>query len=642
MCGIAGVLTKNDPRLLDQITRMGEVLAHRGPDSNGQWKNSEDGIAVTHQRLSIVDLSRNGSQPMHSHCGRWVIVFNGEIYNHSHLRRAITQASEHIWQGSSDTETLVECISVWGIEKTLYEIEGMFAFAVWDKKVKRLYLARDRFGEKPLFYHLTSSTFLFGSELAALKIHSSFSNNVDRRSAAQFLEQGYSSGEATIYQGTKRLLPGHWISFDINNFELSPPIEYWSALNTMKNGFENTWKHGRESYISKLELLLEKAVGDTLMSDAPTGVFLSGGIDSSLIALFAQMKTVDPIKTFSIGFENDKYNESTEARIFSEFLGTDHTYQIVTDHDARKLIPSLSNIYGEPFADSSQIPSLLVAQLASEQVKVCLSGDGGDELFNGYPRYAETRKIANNLFRSPKSLRFALSKAIKVLSRVLNSSDVSQDVALRIYNKLSIERLSKISSVLESSSTLSLYKVLIKHHWITNLKTNYNLGDDEKAIAFVDHDLEKFVLQAYDILTYLPDNILVKMDRACMSWSVENRSPFLNADVFKHAWKIPAVERTEYGDLGKWPLRMILSKHAPSEIVKRPKRGFGVPVNNWIKGALRNDILETLMDKTSHDEEIISSKALSNIVKHHFDGTRENVSLIWNLYFYFLWRSNNA
>ncbi len=587
MCGLAGVYARTPPSE-DSLRRMGRAIAHRGPDDSGVWLDPEAAMGLVHQRLSIVDLSPAGHQPMASPCGRYVIAFNGEIYNHSELRQTLAHSS---WRGHSDTETLLVAIATWGVEATLKQCIGMFAFALWDRKANTLTLARDRLGEKPLYYGWQGETFLFGSELKALKAHPAFRAEIDRNALTLFLRHNTIPAPYSIYKGIHKLLPGTFLQLHAGQKD-SRPVAYWSAQSTAEEGQRNLFRGSDAEAVAELERLLGHAVGGQMVADVPLGAFLSGGIDSSTVVALMQAQSARPVKTFTIGFNEAGYNEAEHAHVVARHLGTEHTELYVTPKDAMDVIPSLAAIYDEPFADSSQIPTCLVSRLARSHVTVSLSGDGGDELFGGYNRYFWARDLWRKLGWMPRPLRAALAGVLTTVPPASWNTafqKLEQWLPARLRYANPGDKLHKAAEILAVRSPEEIYLGLVSH-WKNPAQLVPGSHEPPTLLTDPAHraDLPDFEhrMMYLDTVTYLPDDILTKVDRAAMSVSLETRVPLLDHRVVEFAWTLPLAMKIRHGQ-GKWLLRQVLYRHVPQAVMERPKMGFGVPIDHWLRGPLK-------------------------------------------------------
>ena len=569
---------------------MATVIAHRGPDDHGVWIDEAAGLALAHRRLAVVDLSAAGHQPMHSATGRWIISYNGEIYNHAVLRRQL-EASGHAfaWRGYSDTETLLACIESWGVEATLKRSVGMFAFALWDRQQRSLILARDRAGEKPLYYGWQGNAFLFGSELKALRAHPAFNAPVDSGGLALLLRHNYIPTPYTIHEGVFKLPPGTWLQLRQGQQELKPQA-YWSLRDVAERGMADPFTGSEQEAVSELSRLLAVAVAGQGAADVPLGALLSGGIDSSLITSLMQAQANHPVRTFTIGFGEKAYDEAAHARAVACHLGTEHTELRLSANDALDLIPQLPSMYDEPFADSSQLPTHLVMKLARQHVTVALSGDAGDEFFGGYNRYLHGPSVWRRIGWLPSPLRRALGAGMTALpASSLNS--VAGPLARWIGVAQPGDKAHKLGRRLRHVQGIDDLYVSLVTEWsdaerlVVDGHAPANLLDDRSRWPALKDPVAR--MMALDGMTYLPDDILVKMDRASMALSLETRAPFLDRDVMEFAWRLPMSMKLREGG-GKWILRQLLYRHVPRALIERPKMGFGVPLDQWLRGPLRD------------------------------------------------------
>ena len=638
MCGIAGYIgeTKNPS---DCLTKMAQAINHRGPDSNGLWIDQE-GIGLAHTRLSILDLSTAGHQPMHSVSGNYVLIFNGEIYNHKYLRSELESISNRNWLGHSDTETLLASIEEWGIEDTLAKVKGMFAIALWDKKSKNLFLSCDRIGEKPLYYGWVNEQFVFASELKSIKEFPTFNNEIDRNSLAMFLRFNSIPAPYSIYENIYKLEPGQIVKIDSKSKQIQKN-SFWSIEEAYKNGNMNKFTGTSKEAVDKLEHLLSSAVSSQMQSDVPLGAFLSGGVDSSTIVALMQSFSNSKVNTFTIGFNSKEFDEAKHAAQVAKYLGTDHYDKYVTDSDALNVIPNLPNIYDEPFADSSQIPTFLVSEFAKQKVTVALSGDAGDELFGGYNRYIFSEKTLNNVLKAPSAIKKLVSKIILSLSEEkwnrLLSGSMSKSFS-NIGNKLH-----KTADILSSKSIRDLHFRLVSQihnpsEWIKHTNEyESKLNDDIDRFKEL-NSIES--MMAYDLISYLPTDILTKVDRAAMSVSLETRIPFLDIDVIEFSSSLPIEYKIRNG-VSKWALREVLYKHVPKDLIERPKMGFGVPLAEWLRGPLK-DWAESLLDeKRLHQEGFFNVEFVRDKWLQHLSGNRNWSYQLWNILMFQAWLENN-
>lgn len=601
MCGLVGFLSSDSLDTLNIVRRMADCIEARGPDDAGYWTDADQYIALGHRRLSILDLSPAGHQPMHSPSGSYVIAFNGEIYNHLDLRRELEAKGRFAWHGHSDTETLLAGFDAWGIRQTVERCIGMFAFAVWDAASRVLTLARDRLGEKPLYYGWQGSgsnrVFLFGSELKALKAHPAFSAGIDRGALCLLLRHNAIPAPYSIYEGIAKLDPGCMLSLSLDRPE--PQIrQYWSLPEVARAGVAKRFSGSAETAVDQLDELLKDAIRQQMVADVPLGAFLSGGIDSSAVVALMQAQSNRPVKTFTIGFDDAAYNEAVHAKAVAKYLGTDHTELYVQPQQVRDVIPLLPTLYCEPFSDSSQIPTFLVSQLARQHVTVSLSGDAGDELFAGYNRYQMTDRLWRRLEHIPRPVRSLLARGITSVSpggwdrlaRFIPGAS-----GYRVFG----DKLHKGAGVLASGSVDELYLGLVSHQ---TRPESWVIGGHEPPTKLTGlrpsldglNPVER--MMALDTISYLPDDILAKVDRAAMGVSLESRVPFLDHRVVEFAWTLPLDYKLRDG-LTKWPLRQVLYRYVPKELIERPKMGFGIPLDAWLRRPLR-EWAEALLDET--------------------------------------------
>lgn len=643
MCGIAGALAAGRGAE-DDLRRMIACVRHRGPDDGGVWFDAESGAGLAHARLSIIDLSPAGHQPMSSASGRYVLVFNGEIYNHLLLREELARSGRSpAYRGHSDTETLLAGFEAWGIEGTVQRALGMFAFALWDRDTRALTLGRDRLGEKPLHYGWAGDAFLFGSELSALRSHPAFVAEIDRGAVALLMRHNYIPAPWSVYRGVRKLMPGTLLTVRPGARDATP-VTYWDARQVVEAGTADPFRGTPDEAVDELERLLGDAVRGQMMSDVPLGAFLSGGVDSSTIVALMQRHSTRPVKTFTIGFGEAHYDEAGHARAVAAHLGTDHTELYVTPADALNVIPRLPTLYSEPFADSSQIPTFLVSELTRRHVTVSLSGDGGDELFAGYNRYVLGQRLWGKLSLLPVALRRAVARGITgvpaaswnrvaaPLQRFLPASLAQANVG---------DKLVKGAGVLDAGSAAELYLQLVSH-WdepamlvrgavepptiLTDVSTH------PRTAGFVP------AMMALDLMTYLPDDILVKVDRAAMGVSLETRVPLLDHRVVEFAWRLPLSYKLREG-VSKWPLRQVLYRHVPRALIERPKMGFGVPIGTWLRGPLRDWAEDLLAESRLRQEGFFDPAPIRQKWAEHLSGTRDWQYHLWDVLAFQAWHA---
>jgi asparagine synthase (glutamine-hydrolysing) len=625
MCGFAGFFEFAPTRALDATIRlideMTDRLTHRGPDDHGHWVNESGTVALGHRRLSILDTSQHGHQPMTSPCGRFVLAYNGEVYNHLELRREL-QAGGATFRGLSDTETIVAAFAKWGIAETVKRCIGMFAMAVWDHSEQSLTLIRDRLGIKPLYYGVSNGCLLFGSELKALRVHPAFDAELNRGAIARFLQHSYVPTPHTIYSNFRKLPAGCSLTIPTSrkinsNAELPAVDVWWDARSVARAALSAPFSDSREAAVQRLDEVLTDAVRQRMLSDVPLGAFLSGGIDSSLICAMMQKQSDRPIRTFTIGFDEAAYNEADHAKRIAEHLGTDHTEYYVTSNEARDVIPRLPEMYDEPFSDSSQIPTFLVSQLARQHVTVALSGDGGDELFGGYNRYFHLRDRWQQVTRIP---------CRKLVSKLLAVSGGFSSGRWK-------DRFLYRAKLLGMSSAGSLYQNA-NLHWqpdsdvVPNCEPVDSTYWNQDAWLQTGNEIEEWMW--LDSVTYLPDDILTKVDRASMAVSLEVRVPVIDHRVFELAWSLPFDWKIS-GDNGKTILQDVLSRYVPRAMFERPKMGFGVPIDEWLRGPLR-DWSESLLDERRlRDQGLLNPKPIRRKWAEHLSGMTDWHYHLWDV-----------
>ncbi len=642
MCGIAGYFGSPGIGDADGALRgMTDAISHRGPDDSGVWADAEVGVWLGHRRLSILDLSAAGHQPMRAASGRFVIVFNGEVYNHLDLRRELDAGTTHAWRGHSDTETLLAGFDRWGVKATLERAIGMFALALWDRQEHTLTLARDRLGEKPLYYGRQGGTLLFGSELKALRAHPSFRAPIDRDAITLLLRHNYIPAPHCIYRGVAKLLPGTLATF--GGPEREPKFErYWSAAAAVTAARAAPFTGGPTEAVDALEALLRDAIRRQMVADVPLGAFLSGGIDSSTVVALMQAQSSRPVKTFSIGFHEAGYNEAEHAKAVADHLGTEHTELYVTPQDALAVVPRLPQLYDEPFSDSSQIPTFLVARMARQHVTVSLSGDAGDELFGGYERYRWAQRIWSRVRLMPHPLRRALARSIAAVAP--NRWDgVVRPLRRVLPRGLRFERpgdtLHKLAEVLAVESPEQIYHQLVSHwkepgRMVVGATEPVTVLHDRANWATVDGLTHRMMF--LDLISYLPDDILVKVDRAAMGVSLETRVPMLDHRVVEFAWSLPLEHKVRDG-VTKWVLREVLHRHVPRALMERPKMGFGVPIDAWLRGPLRQWACDLLAPARLRREGYFDPRPIGVRLDEHLSGTRNWQYHLWDVLMFQAW-----
>jgi asparagine synthase (glutamine-hydrolysing) len=617
------------------VRRMNDTIVHRGPDGDGVWVDEAAGIALAHRRLAIVDLSPLGRQPMESADGRWVIAFNGEIYNFQDLRAEL-EARGHAFRSHSDTEVLVEGVAAWGVEATMRRLVGIFALALWDRQERTLHLVRDQMGVKPLYWGRFGGTVLFGSQPKALRAHKDFRAGIDRDALTAYFRFAYVPAPHSVYQGVHKLEPGCILTFRGG----ADPVRtvYWSLEAAVQAGLSDRLELSDTEAADRLEALLKDAIGRQMVADVPLGAFLSGGVDSSTVVALMQAQSSRPVRTFTIGFKEAGFDESVDARAVARHLGTDHTELTVEPAHALEVIPRLAEWYDEPFADSSQVPTFLVSELTRRSVTVALSGDGGDELFAGYNRYFLGSKLWRTMGPVPGPLRGAVAGLIRAVSPGRWDALVGR---LPGMPSLIGDKAHKLASILGSADADALYRGLVSqwHHpeaLVLGGREPHGLLWDERVSAAVPDFVER--MQYLDTATYLPDDILAKVDRASMAVGLEARVPLLDHRVVEFAWRLPATQKIRGGQ-GKHLLRQVLYRHVPRALIERPKMGFGVPIDSWLRGPLRDWAEDLLDERRLREDGVLDAAIIRRFWAEHQSGRRNWQHRLWAVLMFQAWKA---
>lgn len=627
------------------LAQMGTALRHRGPDDCGTFFDASTGMGLVHRRLSILDLSAAGHQPMTSSSGRYTIIFNGEVYNFEEVRSEL--GSWHKWRGHSDTEVMLEAFERWGVESAVKRFVGMFAFALWDHAEQNLHLVRDRLGIKPLYYGFVGGDFVFASELKGIRQYPGFDGQIDLDALAMYMRHNYVPSPHCIYKGIQKLQPGCIVT--LSSPHATPQLRrFWSATDAAQEGLRSRITASDAEIVEQLEHKLKQAIGLRMIADVPLGAFLSGGIDSSTVVALMQAQSSRPIKTFTIGFEEGEYNEAAHAKRVAAHLGTDHTELYLGPQDALNVVPSLSSMFDEPFADSSQIPTFLVSRLARQSVTVSLSGDGGDELFGGYNRYFLIRSIWERVRRFPKPLRHLTANLISSVppGRI--------DLGYRLIRPLLPQKkrwpavgdkAHKLAAFLELEGPESLYLQALSH-WTSPTEIVPGSREPDTVTRFIGQSSSwlpsvEEVMMLTDLVNYLPDDILTKVDRASMAVSLEARVPMLDHRVVEFAWKLPLCLKIRDG-ISKWILRQVLYKYVPVELVERPKMGFGVPIERWLRGPLRPWAEDLLSPDSLRRHQLFDLKIIRARWEEHLSGARNWHYLLWDVLIFQDWYFRNV
>ncbi len=644
MCGIAGAFYSqpilNNDDFLSLMKGMGDTLKHRGPDDHGEWVDVNAGIGFAHRRLSILDLSPAGHQPMVSRNKRYVIIFNGEIYNYRDIKSDL-EKSGVAFRGHSDTETLLESIAHTGLDKTLEIINGMFAFALWDNERRTLTLARDRVGKKPLYYGWSNGVFLFGSELKALKKHPSFDDEIDRAALGQFIQYIWLNGPSSIYKNFNKLSPGTYLEIDQSGPSVnSHPKKYWSIFDVAQQGLVDTFSGSYMEAVNELNTILIDSVERRMIADVEIGALLSGGIDSSLVVSIMQAKSAKKVKTFSIGFEEATHNEAVHAKKIASYVGTDHSELYVTPNDCMDVIPELPKIYDEPFGDVSQIPTFLVSKLAHENVKVVLSGDGGDEIFAGYTRYFRCLAHWKKHESIPLFLRPAIGGSMDISAKALWKlcGGTKTKTGVKGWRRFGA-KLEKRARRIDAKSSLELFvKMMARYKNMSDIV----IDETDSATILTNSSMWPNLpdpilnMMLIDTACYLPDDILVKVDRASMATSLEARSPLLDKNIIEFAWRLPMeMKVNEHG--GKRILKSILANYLPRELTDRKKMGFGVPIGKWMRGSLREWAEDMLLPHRIRQQGYLYETVVHRLWQQHQSGWRNHDDILWAILMFQAW-----
>lgn len=640
MCGIAGFISERNLDFKNILDTMILKMNHRGPDSSGTWYHENLKIGLGHARLSIVDLSQTGHQPMVSFSKRYQIVFNGEIYNHLELRNQLDREQKIFWKGTSDTETLLAAIEIWGLQETLAKCIGMFAIALFDSENETLTLIRDRMGEKPLYYGWVNENFVFASEIKSLQSFPLFSNKINRNALALYMQHAAIPEPYSIYESIFKLEVGSLLTFDLKNKSIEKN-KYWSTIALANTKQESLHVETPNQAVSQLEELLFNAVGQQMQADVPLGAFLSGGVDSSTIVAIMQAQSKTKINTFSIGFDQKEYNEAIHAKKVASHIGTNHHEAYISSKELLDIVPQIPKIYSEPFSESSQIPTFLVSKIAKKKVTVSLSGDAGDELFCGYSRYKLACQSWNRISKIPSFVRGSIGNGIQTLPYPILKTLVAPIKGKKNEKGIPInvvDKLLKASELLKFKNRQEFYAKGFMTH---NLQANDWVLESEKVATYFEsnplHISNYYAeMMATDLITYLPNNNLAKVDRASMANSLETRVPLLDHRVVDFALSLPVEYKLRNG-VDKWVLREVLYKYVPKNLIERPKMGFGVPLAIWLRGPLKEWCENLIDEKRLIEEGFFNAKIVRTRWKEHLSGIRNWENQLWDVVVFQAW-----
>lgn len=638
MCGIAGFYALKTDRSRAELHVLGQKMAatleHRGPDAGDVWQDPDRPLVLAHRRLSIIDLSKDGAQPMESASGRYMLIYNGEFYNFRILRKELESAGI-VFRGRSDTEIFLAAIELWGLNRALQKIDGMFAFALWDRQDRQLHLIRDRLGKKPLYLGWAGPHLIFGSELKALRAHPDFTAQINREALALYLQHGWTPAPHCIYENVWMLKPGHRITLNLDDLPGDLPLHtlmqpYWHPQDVIQHVQTMRLQGNEKEIIDEFETLLKNCVADRMVADVPLGAFLSGGIDSSSIVALMQSLSTQPIKTYTIGFTEQSYDEAGYAQKIATHLGTQHHSLYLSDQETLEIIPQLPEIYDEPFADISAIPTFLISQFARQSVTVALSGDGGDEMLGGYTRHVQGPRLWRNLRFVPAFLRKALAGTLQTVPTTY--WDTMPGMPPQFGHKIH-----KASAILAGESQTGIYRRLLSHWDAPPLKHAATMPDLLEDLSLEDMKLsfaERMMI--WDTLTYLPGDILTKIDRASMAASLEARAPLLDTRIFEYVWRLPESYKIHHGK-GKYLLREMLARHVPRKLFERPKQGFNMPVGEWLRGGLRDWAEDLLDERTLEQQGWLDAQHVRALWQAHLNGQGHHATGLWSILMFQAW-----